>query len=378
MGKGRGTGSQLKEPSTPGSFPLDGHVRQDHGLALNNGAELDGANPGTLLSPAGVGRYLASRGILPESYAGNPPKVTLLGGGVSNVVLLVEHGGERLVVKQPRERLLVAEQWLAKRERAVVEATALRLARQITPSKVPELLDLDRESYTITMRAAPADWRPWKELLLSGRTDSSIGWRLGEMLGTWHHSADYGQRDFVELDDLQVFEQLRIDPYHLTVAARHPELSDEVGKAVDELLSGGGCRCFVHGDFSPKNVLVGSGGHCVIDFEVAHIGNPLFDLAFLVTHLMLKSVRSPGNAEAYRKCALLFIDGYTSVEGAERVTLGEPLGLQVGCLLLARVHGKSPVEYLGPRQQAAVVHLGASLVRSPTDPFRMWPGLNAQ
>ena len=330
-----------------------------------------------MLSPVSVGKYLFDRGLLPESCANRPPKVTSLGGGVSNVVLLVEQGRQRLVVKQPRERLLVADQWLAKRERALVEAAALRLAHRATPAWVPELLDLDRESYAVTMRAAPAHWRPWKEHLLAGRADSSVGWRLGTVLGTWHHSTEYSDSDLQDLDDLQVFEQLRIDPYHLTVAARHPELGDEIARAIDALVSGGAGRCFVHGDFSPKNMLVGSSGLLVIDFEVAHIGNPLFDLAFLITHLMLKSVYSPSAAESYRKCALLFIEGYMSIEGADRVVLDEPLGLQVGCLLLARVHGKSPVEYLDPPQQQVVVQLGASLVGSPTDPFRVWPGLRA-
>lgn len=375
MGGSRPTGPPSGGAKAPVPAPPSGQARQDEWPGLHGDSRLDvGSNEG-MLSPVSVGKYLFRRGLLPEGCANSPPKVTSLGGGVSNIVLLVEHGRERLVVKQPRERLLVADQWLAKRERAIVEAAALRLARRTTPAEVPELLDLDREYCAITMRAAPAHWRPWKDLLLAGRADSSVGWRLGAVLGTWHHSTGYSESELEDLDDLQVFEQLRIDPYHLTVAARHPELGDEIGGAIEALVGGGACRCFVHGDFSPKNVLVGSGGLLVIDFEVAHIGNPLFDLAFLITHLMLKSVYSPSDAESYRQCALLFIEGYMSIEGSERVILGEPLGLQVGCLLLARVHGKSPVEYLDPTQQQVVVQLGASLVGSPTDPFRVWPGL---
>ena len=330
-----------------------------------------------MLSTVSASSYLAGRGLLPESCIDNLPIVTSLGGGVSSVVLLVECGAERLVVKQPRERLLVADQWLAKRERALIEAAALRFARRSAPSEVPELLDIDGQTCTITMRAAPAGWRPWKELLLAGHIDPSVGWRLGVLLGTWHCLAGYPESDLFELDDLQIFEQLRINPFHRKVAARHPGLAPEIEGAIDELVNGGAFRCFVHGDFSPKNVLVGNGGLFVIDFEVAHIGNPLFDLAFLITHLMLKSVRSPAMAESYRQCAQFFIQGYMSVKGADRVPLEERLGLQVGCLLLARVHGKSPVEYLDLSQQREVAELGTSLVCSPTDPFRVWPGLTA-
>ena len=51
------------------------------------------------------------------------------------------------------------------------------------------------------------------------------------------------------------------------------------------------CRSvLVHGDFSPKNLLVSGDRLVIIDCEVAWYGDPAFDLAFLLNHLCLKAL----------------------------------------------------------------------------------------
>ena len=136
-----------------------------------------------LLSVATVGAYLQARKVFRK---GDSMRVEELGGGVSNIVLAVSCEDTRVVVKQALPRLRVEDEWLAKRERAINEARALRLAHTITPGCVPALLDVDRDLCTLTMTAAPGEWRTWKDRLLTGEADAGVAHRLGEILAAWH------------------------------------------------------------------------------------------------------------------------------------------------------------------------------------------------
>ncbi len=324
------------------------------------------------LDPRAVVGYLAGRGLVPPGTEEGAATLTELGGGVSSIVLLVEIGSDRFVVKQPRKQLLVRDEWLAKPERALTEARALRFTHDLTPAAVPLVLDLDAESCTMTMMASPPTWRTWKELLFEGVADPLVGGRLGTLLGGWHSSSARSRDELGELKDLEIFEQLRIEPFHRTVASRHPDLAPRIALAVEALVATPG-RCLVHGDFSPKNVLVGEDDLWVIDFEVAHVGNPVFDLAFLLTHLILKSIHQPAHADAYRTCAARFLECYGKSAGAGFVPSDENLALQVGCITLARVDGKSPAEYLTQSQRERAWRVGSGFLNSPTHPLSIWP-----
>lgn len=332
-----------------------------------------GVADGTLTTESVVA-FLGRRGILRGRLRRAKTRVTELGGGVSSVVVLVETVDERLVVKQPRSQLLVKDEWFAEPGRALMEAEALKFAHHLTPTAVPALLDVDAEACTLTMAAAPPSWRPWKELLLEGIVEPSVGGSLGSLLGVWHRSSSESLAGLGALSDLAVFEQLRIGPFHQTVVERHPDLAPLIAPAVEALVKRPG-RCLVHGDFSPKNVLVGDEGLWVIDFEVAHVGDPVFDLAFLITHLVLKSVHRPAMAGAYRACAVQFLKSYTDEAGTAFVPADESLALHVGCLVLARVDGKSPAGYLTPEEQERAWGVGLMLLRRRVHPLATstWP-----
>jgi hypothetical protein len=123
--------------------------------------------------------------------------------------------------------------------------------------------------------------------------------------------------------------------------------------------------CLVHGDFSPKNVLVGDAALWVIDFEVAHLGDPAFDVAFLLSHLMLKAIALPYREAAFLECARAFDETYRSIvpplaEPRHEYVLGH-----VGCLMLARVDGKSPVGYLDNAGRRRTRALARRLIAAP-------------
>lgn len=239
----------------------------------------------------------------------------------------------RVVVKQALPRFRVADEWLVPPERAVTEAQAIELMARLAPGSVPALLDSDPAVYTLVVEEAPPSWRSWKSDLLEGEADPAVARRLGELLAVLHSSTGD-----VELGSAESFEAQRIDPYLRTIQGRHPALAESIGGYVERLLSIR--QCVVHGDYSPKNVLVGDGGVWVIDWEVAHRGDPAFDLAFMLNHLLLKTIHRPDAQAGYAECGEAFVAGY-----GRDVEMPWVLGL-VGCLMLARVDGKSPAEYL--------------------------------
>jgi aminoglycoside phosphotransferase (APT) family kinase protein len=326
-----------------------------------------------ILSPETAQAYLASRGLLGPA---EPVVVSELGGGVSNVVLSVSTPAGAMLLKQALPRLRVADEWLAKRERAVTEAAALRLAGSLLPPLVPAVLDVDAGACALTIAHAPASWRPWKELLLAGRAEREVAARLGAALAAWH-GGTLGSEDVRErFTDREAFEQLRVGPYYRTVASRHPN----AGAAIDgmvELMSSRG-TCLVHGDYSPKNVLIGADGMWIIDWEVAHYGDPAFDVAFMLNHLMLKALHRPSSLARFEDCSHVFVGAYERAVPDRLRDDPRYVLAHVGCLMLARVDGKSPVEYLSERGRERARRLGLSLVtEAPADLGAAWRRLSA-
>jgi 5-methylthioribose kinase len=280
---------------------------------------------------------------------------TELAGGVSSLVFVTERDGKRVVVKQALERFKVADEWLVPRERVLAEAEALELIGRLAPGSVPRVIDVDPTTFTLSMEAAPEAWRPWKALLLEGEVEAAVATRLGELL-TVVHAVD------ADIGTAESFEAQRVDPYFRTVQRRHPELADRVGAYIERLLATQ--TSLVHGDYSPKNVLVGEDGLWVIDWEVVHRGDPAFDLAFLLNHLTLKAIHRPEAAGGYETCSEAFLSAYGGTDDLRYV-----LGL-VGCLMLARVDGKSPAEYLTePEREQARSH-GIALLSDPPGSLR--------
>lgn len=317
-----------------------------------------------LLSAETAGAYLVSRGLLEPT---EPSTVVELRGGVSSIVLSVSTSSRTMVVKQALPHLKVDDDWPAKRERAVTEAEALRLAASLTPRLVPEVLDADPEACALTISHAPATWRPWKDLLLAGTADPRVAAGLGSGLASWHRGTleDGAVRE--RFADHEAFEQLRVDPYHRTIQRRHPEVAAAVGRFVDRMPARR--RCLVHGDFSPKNVLAGTNGLWIVDWEVAHYGDPAFDIAFMVNHLLLKALHRPDHRARYERCALAFLRAYdAAVPDALHDEDAYLLG-HVGCLMLARVDGKSRAEYLSGPERGRAWQLGLSLVHDPPADF---------
>lgn len=336
------------------------------------------------LSVETAGEYLRSCG---RVAAGEPTLVQELAGGVSNMVLLVELAGrgERFVLKQARSRLRVADEWLCPVERIWREVEVLTLCERLVAARnaergvrsgrqfealTPQLLWEDRENFAYAMTAAPKEHRTWKQLLLAGELESGpdIAIACGELLAAIHARTWRVEQVVTQLDDRDYFERLRIEPYYRWIAQRHVDLTEPIEQLIESV--GYHRRCLVHGDFSPKNLLVWPGHVMLVDFEVGHYGDPAFDLGFFLAHLVLKSVWAGERGGDYRRVADLFWQAYrTEMLGkvaAEEVEALETRMLSnlAGCML-SRVDGKSRVDYLDEEQRGVVRETARRWLREP-------------
>ncbi len=310
-------------------------------------------------------QHVKSRNVAPVG----PLSVRFLAGGVSSEVAAVEGPTGGVVVKRSLSRLRVAVDWEAKRERTMTEASALAVARSITPDRVPQLLDADPATLTIVIEQAPVRTTNWREALLTSGGDPRVGRSLGETLGAWHAATWTPWSRAGEFADLEAFEQLRLQPFHAAVARRFPALAAQVEAHAEELRSA--AICLVHGDFSPKNVLVGPRLLWVVDFEVARVGHPVFDLAFLGAHLALTSLARPAKAASIRATWLAFIDAYRSL--APDPIDGVSLAGHMACILLARTDGVSPEPGLNDRTAKRARALSGRLLETRTsEGRRIW------
>ena len=288
---------------------------------------------------------------------------------------------------------------------AAQRAAIRYLGKALPAAVIPQARYEDRDNFLFVTTAAPPGGVNWKDALLDGRIDVDAAGQVGALLGRIHrHSAVRDDAaippELRQFADQRCFVQLRIDPYHRAVAAVHPDLAGVIETEAQRMLKRG--RALVHGDYSPKNIIVAgqsgnrtggapearapAGAPFLLDFEVAHLGNPVFDLAFMLNHLALKAIHRPEQASQYNAAARAFWTAYRRAAGnragganassdtapdaatdvahdSDAEALERDTVRQVGVLLLARVDGKSPVEYITDEERKDFVRgLGRAIL----------------
>lgn len=324
-----------------------------------------------LLTEDTVVAYLQARGVISDTEEAT---VEILTGGVSNVVLAVQTPSKDLVLKQALAELKVATKWEADQRRAIVEAHAIVTFHALSPQQVPALVDYDPELFTLVLERVPHSATVWKSDLLEGVIYPEIGAKLGHTLATWHNFGRNSEESRKKFSEDLLFEQLRITPFYGTVASKNPPLSQRIMSLVKELKSEK--TTLVHGDFSPKNIMISEDQDIyILDFEVTHTGNPVFDLAFLTAHLLCKFYREQDshNRGLLRQAAQDFLKAY----GAEsEITHAPSLAWHTALIALARVEGTSLVNYLDESAQIGLTKLckGALSETAPMSLLELFNG----
>ena len=311
---------------------------------------------------AGVQDFLRRHGL---RHDGEPVQLVPLTGGVSSDLWKVDLPGRTLCVKGALAQLKVEKQWRAPTSRNRVEYQWLQFAGAVAPGQVPQVLAQDEQAGLFAMQYLPPQDHPvWKTQLLAGEVHPQDAAAVGDLVGRLHaaSAADPTTRVTFATDDN--FDALRIHPYFRVTAHANPDLADRI----DELAATTATThlAVVHGDVSPKNILLGPHGPVLLDAECGWFGDPAFDLAFCLNHLLLKAVVLPGHVAGLHRSARALLDRHArhiDWEPAEAFTLRVAALLPL--LALARVDGASPVEYLDPAQRRHVRGLARTLLRSP-------------
>lgn len=274
--------------------------------------------------------------------------VRRLTGGVASDIAVVSFQGQSVVVKFALAKLAVAQVWYAPVHRGRAEYAWLQAAGWAVPGAVPQLHGWSENQCGFAMEYLAGDAVVlWKKALLDGAPDAGRAARVGATLGRIHAAStapDFDRAPFQNTDD---FEALRLEPYLRFTATRHPDLAPKLNALADRLYAAS--AALVHGDVSPKNILFSGDQPVILDAECATMGDPAFDVAFCLNHLVLKAFHAPELADDRLTAALEFWAAY-----ARCVTWENPddLAARVAellpALMLARVDGKSPVEYLTP------------------------------
>lgn len=273
-----------------------------------------------------------------------------LAGGVSCDVWRVETPDGPIVVKRPLAQLRVDAEWHAPIERGQSEVRWLRRARAVNTSIVPEVL-AELPGYGFAMRFLPGA-PVWKDELIAGRVDAAFAGAVGSSLAAVHSATANSAVDRDAFATDAMFRALRIDPFLLYVAQKDAEVASALYALADDLASRK--LALVHGDVSPKNILVGADGPVFLDAECAVYGDPAFDLAFCSTHLLLKAVWL-GDARLTEAATALVAAYRAGVDWEDADEMFHRAGKLTAALLLARVEGKSPAPYLTDLEQRRIV-----------------------
>jgi len=297
--------------------------------------------------------------------ADETPHIHVLAGGVSNRTVLVQRAtGDSWVLKQALSKLRVPVDWFCSPDRILREALGMRWLKAVAPEAITGLVFEDAANYLFAMEAVPQPHENWKTMLLNGRIENSSARQFGALLGAIHRRG-FELRDQIpsEFSDRTYFEALRLEPYYAYTAEQVPAAADFLRTLIHGTLDRR--VTVVHGDYSPKNILVREGRLILLDHEVIHIGDPAFDVGFSMAHLISKARHLPASRTALVDAAGIYWNAY--LEGVAPAPIVDETACVehiLGCVL-ARVAGRSQLEYLSDAERRDQARATVEMMRNP-------------
>jgi 5-methylthioribose kinase len=307
--------------------------------------------------------FIGRSGLVPRGATASLRRLT---GGVSSDIWRVEAGETQFCVKRALPKLRVAADWFAPVERNANEAAWFEVVGAILPDAVPKVLAADAQAGVFAMEYLPErDFPNWKAQLRDGIVSDDVAAEVGRRLARIH-SATAKMPDLpARFASDAIFHAIRLEPYLLATANVHPQLAERLRHL--ERVTATSKLTLVHGDVSPKNILIGPRGPVFLDAECAWWGDPAFDVAFCLNHLLLKCLWVPRMRDAYLSAFVAFVTAYRARVDWEAPDVFEArtAALLPG-LFLARVDGKSPAEYVTDEaDKNRVRRVASALLREP-------------
>ena len=286
---------------------------------------------------------LRNSGLLAESER---PELVELTGGVSSEIYRLDTAQGAMCIKRSLPKLRVKQDWYAPVERGDYEVAWIKAVAEFSPLNVPAIVAESKQNHFFVMRYfGPEEFPLWKTQLRDGDISVEFAAAVGACLGRIH-ATTAGRTEIAErFDNNRIFDPIRIDPYLRATASDVTECRESLLALAQRTLEEK--HALIHGDVSPKNILHGRQGPVFLDAECACYGDPAFDLAFCLNHLLLKCIWRPSGTKTYLRCFEALFDAYRA-----RVDWENVAGLEVraaallAAFLLARIDGKSPVEYI--------------------------------
>ena len=310
--------------------------------------------------PEPVLAFLRKHGL---AAADEVPPALALSGGVSSDIWRVDLRNGPVCVKRALPRLRVEQLWEVPVERNRYERMWMETANAIIPGVAPRVLAADDAGCFAMqlLEGCPL----WKAELAEGRADRDFAAKVGSSLARIHAATAADPACAAKFDTDTNFHAIRLEPYLLAAGKVNVSLEPQL-IALSERTSRTRLA-LVHGDVSPKNILIGPEGPVFLDAECAWYGDPAFDLAFCLNHLLLKGLWVPVRRKAFLQCydvlAAAYLQGVTWEPAAVLELRAATL---LPGLLLARVDGKSPVEYLkSDADKDFVREIAGRFLRSP-------------
>jgi tRNA A-37 threonylcarbamoyl transferase component Bud32 len=290
--------------------------------------------------------FLVALGRMGLLQPGESPAIVALTGGVSSDILRVNLASGPICVKRALAKLKVQADWRAPTDRNRYEVAWMRFAAAVDARAVPKVLGEDRETGMFAMEYLDGATHPvWKTRLREGEVSLATAREVGRRIASIHARAAGDLELARQFSTDHIFFPIRLEPYLCATAKIHPDCAGPLESLVR--VTSASKKTLVHGDVSPKNILVGPQGPVFLDAECAWYGDPAFDLAFCLNHLLLKCVWRPQwrsrYLEAFDALGAAYLD---SVTWEARADIEERTAHLLPGLLLARIDGKSPVEYI--------------------------------
>lgn len=314
-------------------------------------------------------RYLIAAG---HASAGDVAEHKILAGGVSGRTVLVAFtDGRRWVLKQALAKLRVAADWFSDPNRIHREALGMRVLSELAPpGSIPKLIFDDETHHVIAMEAVPEPHENWKAMLMDGRAQAINFSEFGQLLAAIHGGSYVFRQEYeAQFADRSFFEALRIEPYYEYSARQDHRARDFLAELIRDTRAQR--LCLVHGDYSPKNILIYNNRLVLLDHEVIHWGDPAFDVGFAMSHLLVKTRFS----EFIRyHLENNFLDDYELSDELNNASCLKTDEYRQRCMrhtlgcLLARAIGRSPLEYLNSEARRRQGEVTVALIRDlPSD-----------
>lgn len=289
-------------------------------------------------------------------------------GGVSSDIWRIELPSGPVCVKRALSKLKVKDDWFAPISRNAFEVKWMQAARAVIPNAAPDVLFHDADAGLFVMPFLdPSDFPLWKSTLRDGDARTEDAANVGQCLGQIHAETTNDPSIIESFKTDEIFHAIRLEPYLLATGVRHPDINHRMIELSE--ITAAHRTALVHGDVSPKNILIGPNGPVFLDAECAWYGDPAFDLAFCLNHLLLKGLWNRDARNEYRACFKALCESYTQAVSS----LNDPsIIIRTAHLLpglfLARIDGKSPVEYITDKaQQNLVRHFSRGFLTSPVN-----------